>query len=96
MCSSHAYEPVGNAAPQTASCASQPLLEGLASLTPVVMASAALQVVVLAGGTNDFRSTTPPLDEWTSDVISFLDMVRLLFHVSHHVASANVMIENPF
>lgn len=34
-----------------------------------------LQIVVLAGGTNDFRSTAPPLEEWTNDIISFIDMV---------------------
>lgn len=56
-----------------------------------MLAYAALQVVVLAGGTNDFRSTTPPLEEWTNDVISFLDMVRLPLHVPYHVASASVV-----
>lgn len=42
-----------------------------------------MQIVVLAGGTNDFRSSVPPaLEEWTSDIIDFLDMVRPLLHVS--------------
>lgn len=35
-----------------------------------------LQIVVLAGGTNDFHATAPPLEEWTNDIISFIDMVN--------------------
>lgn len=57
------------------------------------MTCAALQVVVLAGGTNDFRSTTPPLEEWTSDVINFLDMVSFLLQVST-VASSKFVNED--
>ena len=53
-----------------------------------------LQIVVLAGGTNDFRSTTPPLEEWTNDVISFLDMVSTASCVCYHVGSSSVVCEN--
>ena len=34
-----------------------------------------MQVVVMAGGTNDFHATPPPLEEWTSDIINFMNTV---------------------
>ena len=37
-----------------------------------------LQIVVLAGGTNDFHAAAPPLEEWTDDIINFIDMVGAL------------------
>ena len=37
-----------------------------------------MQVVVMAGGTNDFHATPPPLEEWTSDIISFMNTVSHL------------------
>ena len=37
-----------------------------------------LQIVVLAGGTNDFHAAAPPLEEWIDDIINFIDMVGAL------------------
>lgn len=40
----------------------------------------------MAGGTNDFHLTTPPpLEEWTSDILSFMNTV------SQSVASGSAM-----
>ena len=37
--------------------------------------SKCMQIVVMAGGTNDFHSTPPPLEEWTSAIIDFMNTV---------------------
>ncbi len=43
-----------------------------------------MQVVILAGGTNDFHLTTfPPLEEWTSDILNFINTVSLSADEAH-------------
>ena len=34
-----------------------------------------LQIVVLAGGTNDFHGAAPPLQQWISDNLDFMSEV---------------------
>lgn len=35
-----------------------------------------LQIVVMAGGTNDFHGDLPPLEQWVSDNLNFMSEVR--------------------
>ena len=43
--------------------------------------SVMVQLVVMAGGTNDFLTAPPDLDEWRSDIINFISTVRQLIFV---------------
>lgn len=41
----------------------------------VSISAMSLQIVVLAGGTNDFHAAAPPLEQWISDNLNFMSEV---------------------
>ncbi len=45
------------------------------TLVDIVCACQCMQVVILAGGTNDFHTAPTPLDEWVSDAIELIQNV---------------------
>ena len=62
-----------------AGCNGQDLVCTIQHCITNVLYSAALQIVVLAGGTNDFHAAPPPQDQWTSDNLNFISEVGLWF-----------------